>query len=184
MWRLFPFSCPREMLSLVTISCYGYAQGFPINAAEVSKCHFTKVRGTSHFFPLQFTVGSNTTQGPSPDFEIKLEDAVNCVHRNGKREDLTQTMWVTVRLWFSPRYWWKEIMTAVASPAALAGGVGEWNWAHSSFFLTLCLWIQSPSLSRSRFNWTQATADLSFPDSFLWDCHHSFQASVGIWCRA
>lgn len=100
------------MLSLVTISHYGYVQGFPINAAEVSKCHFTKVRGTSHFFPLQFTVGSNTTQEPSQDFEIKLEDAVNCVCRNGKRGGLTQTMWVTVGLRFSPCYWWKEIMTA------------------------------------------------------------------------
>jgi len=88
----YSFSRPRGTLSLVAISRYGCAQGFPINAAEVSKCHFTKVRGTSHFFPLQFMVGSNTTQEPSQDFEIKLEDAVNCVHRNSKGEDLTQTM--------------------------------------------------------------------------------------------
>lgn len=87
---------------------------------------------TSSLCNLQLEV--NTTQDPSQDFEIKLEDAVNCVHRNGKRGDLTQTVWVTVGLRFSPCYWWKEIMTAVASPAARAGGVGEWNWAHSSFF--------------------------------------------------
>lgn len=45
---------------------------------------------TSSLCNLQLEV--NTTQDPSQDFEIKLEDAVNCVHRNGKRGDLTQTV--------------------------------------------------------------------------------------------
>lgn len=168
------------MLSLVTISHYGYVQGFPINAAEVSKCHSTEVRGTSHFFPLQFTVGSNTTQEPSQDFEIKLEDAVNCVHRNSNREDLTQTMWVTVGLQFSPCYWWKEIMTA---QLCWPEGWGSETEPTPVFFNPLSLdpvplsipkQIQlDPSYCWSEFSWL-----------IFYDCHHHFQASTGICCYA
>lgn len=103
------------------ISHCGYAQGVPINAAEVSKCHFTKVRGTSHFFPQQFTVGSNTTQQPRQDFEIKLEDAVNSSQeRQERRFDSDHVS-----------HSWSLILPSLLmegnydNPAALARGVGD-----------------------------------------------------------
>lgn len=160
MWELLPLPFPHETLSLVALSHYGYTQGFPINAAGVSKCHFTKVWGTSHCFPLQFTVGGNTTQDPGQDFEIKLEDAVNRVHRNSKGKDLIQTMWVTVGLKFSPCYWWKEIMTAVAlSQLHCPKGWGS-EAEPTPFSLTLCLWVQPVSIPReiqmdSSYSWSE-----------------------------
>lgn len=144
-------------------SChYGYRQGFPINDAEVSKCHLTEGRGTSHFFPLQFTVGSDTAREPSQD---------------RKREDLTQTMWVTVGFQFSPCCCCKETLTAMAS------WLERWEAKLSplQLLLTLCLWIHSLLIPK-QISWTQATADLSFPDLFLWGGHHQFQASEGSWC--
>lgn len=172
-WRLFPFSCAHEMLLLVMISHYVNAQGVPINAAEVSKCHFTEVRGTSHFFPRRFTVGSNTTQQPSQDFEIKLEDAVNS--RQEKPRE---------KVWLSPC----ESQLVSDSPLATHGrklwqpsctgqrGGGLKLSPHQGFFNPLSLDPVSFCIAdRSiRFNLTQATDDLSFPDLFLWDLHHQF----------
>jgi len=136
-------------------------QGFPINAAEFSKCHFPKVWGTSHCFPLRFTVGGNTTQEPGQGFEIKWEDALSCVQEQpGKRFDSDHVS-----------HSWSPVLPLLlmegnynshgAGPAAQAGGWGS-KAEPTPCLLTLCLEFSPPP-----FNQTQAAADQAFSDSFL-----------------
>lgn len=131
-------------------------QGFPINAAKFSKCHFPKVWGTSHCFPLWFTVGGNTTQEPGQSFEIKLEDALSCAQKHRERRfdsDHVSHSWSPALplLLMEGNY-----SSHGTGPAAQAGGWGT-KAKPTPSLLTLYLEFIPPP-----FNWTQAAADQTF----------------------
>lgn len=148
-------------------------QGFPIKAAEFSKCHFPKVWGTSHCFPLRFTVGGNTTQEPGQGFEIKLEDALSSVQKHRERRfdsDHVSHSWSPALplLLMEGNY-----SSHGTGPAAQAGGWG--SKTHS---------LSVNPLSRVQSSSIQLDSSCCWSDFLIlfWDPHHHFQAAARVQC--